>query len=223
MTYRLLLVDDHVLFREGMRSLMNRWEDIEVVGEAANGEEAVAAVRELLPDVVLMDISLPVMDGNRATKIITAEFPAVRVVMLTMSEDEADLFEAIRSGAAGYVLKNTPSRRLHDELRGLLRGEAPLSGTVAAKILKEFKALRSPFDPGVTPQPAARDLDALTEREHQVLHLLADGLSNAEIGKQLCLSENTVKKYMHNLLQKLHLENRVEAATYALRETLGAR
>lgn len=221
--YRLLLVDDHVLFREGMRSLMSRWDDIEVVGEAANGEEAVAAARALSPDVVLMDIGLPVLDGIHATRLITEESPSTRVVMLTMSEDEDDLFEAIRSGAAGYVLKNTPSRRLHDELRGLLRGEAPLSGTVAAKILKEFKVLKSPLISTVPSQPPTRDLDALTERERQVLRLLADGSSNAEIGKQLCLSENTVKKYMHNLLQKLHLENRVEAAIYVLRESMTTR
>jgi DNA-binding NarL/FixJ family response regulator len=221
--YRLLLVDDHVLFREGMRSVMSRWDDIEVVGEAANGLEAVAAARALSPDVVLMDIGLPGLDGIQATRLITEEFPSTRVVMLTMSEDENDLFEAIRSGAAGYVLKNIPSRRLHDELRGLLRGEAPLSGTIAAKILKEFKALQSHLEPTALSQPPTSNPDALTERERQVLRLLANGSSNAEIGKQLCLSENTVKKYLHNLLQKLHLQNRVEAATYAVRESMNTR
>lgn len=221
--YRMLLVDDHVLFREGIRSLMSRWDDIEVVGEAASGQEAIAAARALSPDIVLMDISLPGIDGIQATRLITTEFPSIRVVMLTMSDDEDHLFEAIRSGAAGYVLKNTPSRRLHDELRGLLHGEAPLSGAVAAKILKEFKALQSPPNPTATPQPPVNDLDALTERERQVLRVLAHGASNAEIARQLCLSENTVKKYVHNLLQKLHLENRVEAATYATRESMTAR
>jgi DNA-binding NarL/FixJ family response regulator len=220
--YRLLLVDDHVLFREGMRSVMSRWDDIMVVGEAANGEDAVAAARALSPDIVLMDIGLPGMDGIRATRLITEDSPSTRVVMLTMSEGEEDLFEAIRNGAAGYMLKNTPSRRLHDELRGLLRGEAPLSGSVAAKILKEFKALQSPSQLTPAQQSRAADMDALSDRERQVLRLLADGLSNAEIGKKLCLSENTVKKYMHTLLQKLHLENRVEAATYALRALLAA-
>jgi DNA-binding NarL/FixJ family response regulator len=221
--YRLLLVDDHVLFREGMRSVMSRWDDIEVVGEAATGEEAVAAARAQSPDIVLMDIRLPGLDGIRATRLITEEFPLIRVVMLTMSEDEADLFEAVRSGAAGYVLKNTPSRRLHDELRGVLRGEAPLSGAVAAKILKEFRVIRSPLNGTIPSLPPVSDPCALTEREHQVLVLLADGLSNAEIGRRLCLSENTIKKYIHNLLQKLHLTNRVEAATHALRVSIPAR
>ena len=217
--YRLLLVDDHILFREGLRSVMGRWDDITVVGEAATGEAAVEAARLLSPDVVLMDIGLTGMDGIEATRRITQESPGILVVMLTMSEDERDLFRAVESGAAGYLLKNTPSRRLHDELRGLLRGSAPLSGTVAAKMLKELKTLRTTLEPESSTQSTARELDGLTIRERQVLILLRDGLSNAEIGKRLCLSENTIKKYVHNLLQKLHLGNRVEAATYAARYT----
>lgn len=209
----ILLVDDHVLFREGLFSLMQRWEDFEVVGEASTGEEAVQMCRELLPDLVLMDVTMPVMNGLEATRLIMRELPTTRVVMLTMAEDEECLFEAIKSGAAGYILKDAPSRRLHDQLRGVMRGESPLSGAVATKMLAEFNRQSDRQDLPIVDEP-------LTDREQEVLQLVSEGMSNQEIADALCLSENTVKKHLRNILQKLHLNNRVQAAVYAAREGL---
>jgi len=210
-----LIVDDHALFREGLRNIIGRWEDFSVVGEAKNGQEAILSARELMPDIILMDISMPVMDGIAATRRIVREMPAIRVVILTMSEEAEDLFEAIKVGARGYVLKDTPSHRLHDKLSGVLQGEAPLSGLMAAKILNEFNKLNE------TPEARLQaSRDPLTAREKQVLELVVQGLSNPEISAQLYLSQNTVKKYLHNVLEKLHLNNRVEAALYAVREGL---
>jgi len=209
----ILLVDDHVLFREGLYSLMKRWDDFEVVGEASNGEQALKLSNEFLPDLVLMDIAMPVMNGLEATRRITRELPTTRVVILTVSEDEDNLFEAIKSGAAGYILKDAPSRRLHDQLRGVMRGESPLSGAVAAKMLAEFNRQTDRQDALEVDEP-------LTEREQEVLRHVSEGLSNQEIANVLCLSENTVKKHLRNILQKLHLNNRVQAAVFAAREGL---
>lgn len=211
----LLIVDDHVLFREGLRTIISRWDDFEVVGEACNGQEAIELARDLLPDIILMDIAMPVLDGLRATRQICRELPASRVVMLTMSEDEENLFEAIQNGARGYVLKVIPSAGLHKKLSAVVRGEAALSGVMATKILNEFGKLKAGLD---VPETAC--LETLTEREQQVLEGVVQGLSNPEIAEQLHLSENTVKKYLHNILEKLHLNNRVEAAIYAIKEGL---
>ncbi len=210
-----LLVDDHVLFREGLRSLMSRWGDFDVVGEAADGAEALELARELLPDLVLMDVTMPVMDGLEATRRIVREVPTVRVVMLTVSEDQEDLLQALKNGAQGYLLKNTPSAKLVDYLRGVLRGESALSGAMATKVLAEFMQPRAPAD-----ALCRVALEPLSARELQVLQLVAEGLSNAEIGERLYLSENTVKKHLRNILQKLHLNNRVQVAVYAAREGL---
>ena len=212
-----LLVDDHSLFREGLRELIRHWDEFEVIGEAANGQEAVERCRQRAPDIVLMDIQMPVMDGVEATRLIRQEFPATAVVMLTASVEEEHLFEAISQGARGYVLKDIPARQLRDRLRGVLRGEAPLSGAMASKILQEFSRQRAGGPPGqVAPQPA----EPLTEREIQILRLVAEGLSNQEIGARLFLSEQTVKKGLSSVLQKLHLNNRVQAAAYAVRKGL---
>jgi DNA-binding NarL/FixJ family response regulator len=211
---KILIVDDHVLFREGMRKIICQWNDYEVVGEAANGLEAINLSRELIPDIILMDIAMPVMDGIQATRQITSEFPSICVVVLTTSEEEEDLLNAIRYGAQGYILKDTPSKRLHDELRRMAQGETPLSGLMATKVLKEFGRFNSPAQaPGEYREP-------LTEREHQILELLVEGLSNIEIAERAYLSENTVKKHVRNILEKFHSNNRVEAAVYAVREGL---
>ena len=212
----LLLVDDHLLFREGLQNIVARWDDAQVIGEASNGMEALRLARELLPDIVLMDISMPVLDGVEATRRITRELPSVNVVILTSSEEEKDLFEAVKGGACGYVLKNTPSRKLHDLLRGVMRGESPIAGVMATKILNEFNR------PWETQTQGAfeANIEPLTEREREVLVLLAQGLSNKLIGVELHLSENTVKKYLHNIMEKLHLNNRVEAAMYAVKKGL---
>lgn len=212
---RLLVVDDHVLFREGLEHIIAHWDDFEVCGEASNGQEALALARESLPDLVLMDINMPVMDGIEATRRMSRDLPSTHIVMLTVSEDETNLFEALKAGARGYVLKNTPGRRLHDLLRGVMHGETPFSGVMATKILDEF----TKTDARTTPSKIV-EVEPLSEREQQILKLVVDGLSNAEIADRLALSENTVKKYFHNILQKLQLNNRVEAAVYAVREGL---
>jgi DNA-binding NarL/FixJ family response regulator len=209
----ILIVDDHILFREGMSHIISRWDDFEVVGEARNGQEAIEMARELMPDIILMDVTMPVLDGLQATRQINRELPGIEVVMLTMSDEEESLFEAIKNGASGYVLKDTPSRRLHDQLRGVLNNEAPLSGQIAAKIIKEFRR-------GHPETTGASVREPLTEREQQVLECLGEGMTNQEIADRIFLSESTVKKYLHNILEKLHLNNRVEAAIYAVREDL---
>jgi DNA-binding NarL/FixJ family response regulator len=210
----ILIVDDHVLFREGMRNIIRHWDDFEVVGEASNGLEALNLSRQLQPDIILMDISMPVMNGICSTKQISSELPSTRIVMLTMSEDEEDLFNAIKYGAQGYVLKDTPSKRLHDELRRMLQGETPLSGLMATKVLEEFGRSNSPN------QTPSEYQEPLTERERQVLALLVEGLSNVEIAERVFLSENTIKKHISNILEKFHLNKRIEAAVYAVREGL---
>ncbi len=210
----ILIVDDHILFREGMHGIIDHWDDFEVCGEASNGRDALALAHDLLPDIVLMDINMPVMDGIEATRRISRELPSIRVVMLTMSEEEENLFKAIQFGAQGYILKDTPSKRLHDELRRMLHGETPLSGLMATKVLEEFNR------PGGKAQPGSEYRESLTERERTVLELIVQGLSNNEIAEKIFLSENTVKKHLRNILDKLHLNNRVEAAVYAVREGL---
>ena len=212
-----LLVDDHTLYREGLRELIKHWDEFEVVGEAANGQEAVELCRHRHPEIVLMDVQMPVMDGIEATRLIRQECPATAVVMLTVSTEEKHLFEAIREGARGYVLKIIPARQLRDRLRGVLQGEVMLSGAVAIKVLEEFSRQRGAEAPG---QLGPRQDEALTEREIQILRLVAEGLSNEEIGARLFLSEQTVKKRLSGVLQKLHLNNRVQAAAHAVRHGL---
>jgi DNA-binding NarL/FixJ family response regulator len=198
-----------------MRNIIRHWEDFEVIGEASNGIEALEKARELMPDVILMDITMPQMDGIEATRRISRELPAILIVILTMSEVENDLFNAIKGGAHGYVLKDTPSKRLHDQLRGVLNGETPLSGMIATKVLKEFNLISGQVSPTIDSL-----VEPLNEREQQVLELVAKGLNNPDIAEALFLSENTVKKYLHNIFEKLHLNNRVEAAIYAVRQGL---
>lgn len=208
----LLLVDDHTLFRDGLRELISHWQEFQVVGEAANGQEAVKLCQERLPDVVLMDVQMPVMNGVEAAGRIHDEFPASSVVMLTMSVDEKDLFEALKQGAQGYILKNISAQQLRERLLEVVRGEVPLSGAIAAKILAEFNRKGA--------GEASGTFEPLTERELQILQLVAEGLSNAEIGDKLFLSEQTVKKQLSIVMQKLHLNNRVQAAVYAVRKGL---
>ena len=208
----LLLVDDHVLFRDGLRELISHWEEFEVVGEAANGEEAIALCQKWLPNIVLMDVQMPVMGGVEAVRQISAQSFVTSVLMLTMSLDEKDLFEAIKQGAKGYMLKNISAVELRQRLHEVVLGEAPLSGEVAAKILKEFNKYQGKQGGVVA--------DALSEMEIQILQLVAQGMTNDEIGKELFLSSQTIKKYLSNILQKLHLHNRVQAAVYAIREGL---
>ena len=208
----LLLADDHILFRDGLRELISHWEEFQVVGEASNGREAVELCQKWLPDIVLMDVQMPGMDGVEATRRISAESHVTSVLMLTMSVDESHLFEAIKQGARGYVLKNISAVELRERLREVVRGEAPLSGQVAAKILLEFKRQKR-MELKMAHEP-------LVERELQILQFVAQGMTNEEIGNELFLSDQTVKKHLSNVLQKLHLNNRVQAAVYAVREGL---
>lgn len=216
---KIMLVDDQILFRESLHKLLADWKDFEVVGEASNGLESIKLSKKLLPDIVLMDISMPVMNGVEATRRIHKELPSVRVVMLTVSEDEKDLFEAIKNGAQGYLLKDTPARRLRSQLRSVMEDEAPLSGSIAAKILSEFRQTASSGSSAMSKQ-INETLETLTAREKGILTLLVEGLSNQEIADKLFVSEQTVKKHLHNTLIKLQLNNRAQAAVYALRAGL---
>jgi DNA-binding NarL/FixJ family response regulator len=214
MPIKVMLVDDHVLFRKGVESLLTAHDDFEIVGEAGNGKEAVERAAECKPDIILMDIDMPICSGLDAVKLIKSEMPQVHIVMLTVSDDGRDLFNAIKNGAEGYLLKNLEPRDLYAMLHGVLRGEAPITGTMASKILAEFRQ----------PQPAIkRKRDAeegLSEREIEVLKLIVEGLSNKEIAKALSITENTVKVHVRTTLEKLHLNNRVQAAVYAVKEGL---
>jgi DNA-binding NarL/FixJ family response regulator len=210
-----MLVDDHVLFRKGIASLLADRPDFEVVGEAEDGLEAVSKARELIPDVILMDVHMPNRDGLEATKIIKQELPHVQIVMLTVSDDDDDLFEAIKNGAKGYLLKDLEPERLFDLLDKVRQGEAAISAPIATKILKE---LRQPER--TTTREAEPTIDALTPREIEVLEQVVTGATNKEIAETLHITENTVKIHLRNILEKLQVQNRIQAAVHAVREGL---
>lgn len=210
---RVVLVDDHSLFRAGIASLLGMRKGVKVVGQAESGERAVDLARQLIPDLVLMDVHMPGIGGIEAARQIRAALPQVKVVMLTVSDQDHDLFEAIKNGAHGYLLKNLEPGELYDYLEGIARGEAPISRTMAARILNEFAAQATRAREVPAPEP----YDDLTPREREVLSLVAGGATNREIAAALTLTENTVKNHLRNILEKLHMENRVQAAAYALK------
>jgi DNA-binding NarL/FixJ family response regulator len=220
---RLLLVDDHALFRDGMAGLFAYEDDFEVVGEAEDGEAALAAARELMPDLVLMDIDMPGCDGLEATRRLKREMPYVKVVVLTVHDDDEKLFEAIKAGAQGYLVKSIRSTEMLELLRGMSRGEAPISRAMAARILAEFARTATGSGsgaPGAAGAAEAAEPEApeslLSLREQEVLELVARRYTNKEIAAQLVISEYTVKNHLRNILSKLHLRSRTQAARYAM-------
>jgi DNA-binding NarL/FixJ family response regulator len=206
---RVLIADDHPLFRDGLQSLL-RARGIDVVAEVGNGRDAVAQANALRPGVVLMDLVMPELDGLAATRLLSAELPDVKVVILTASEEEANLLKAIKSGAHGYMLKNLDAAEFFELLEGVARDEPALTPSLARKLLAEF---------GRPPSPArqARAPDVVTDREREVLGLLVQGVtSNRELAERLVVTENTVKYHLRNILDKLHLQNRAQVVAYAV-------
>ena len=206
---RILLVDDHLLFRKGLARLLDAQPDFEVVGEAADGLEAVGQTQLLRPDLVLMDIRMPNCDGLTATQRIKTQIPGVRVVMLTVSEDEHDLSTAVRHGADGYLLKDLLPEVLFQHLRGVMAGEAPISRAMTGKLFRQL-AQRS------RPATQLASNAVLSARECEVLALVVDGYSNQEIGNELGITHNTVKNHLRSILAKLGVRNRAQAAAYAV-------
>jgi DNA-binding NarL/FixJ family response regulator len=212
---RVLVVDDHALFRRGLEIVLAQEPDIEVVGEAGDGAEAVEQAADLLPDVVLMDVRMPRRSGIEACTAIKDVVPSARIIMLTISDEEGDLYEAIKAGATGYLLKEISIDEVATAIRAVAGGQSLISPAMASKLLTEFATLIK-RDGDRQQLPAPR----LTERELEVLRLVARGLNNRDIAKQLFISENTVKNHIRNILEKLQLHSRMEAVVYAVREKL---
>lgn len=211
---RILIADDHSLFRDGLRSLLVA-QGHEVAGEARNGREAIELAKSLHPDVVLMDLSMPEMDGLTATRTLTSEMPDVKIIILTASEDQASLFDAIKAGAQGYLLKNLEADDFFSLLERASLGEPALTPVLARKLLQEFAR---PVD---APAESATEEEALTTREREVLELMVEGVtSNRKLAKRLDVSENTVKFHVRNILDKLRLHNRAQVVGYALRKRI---
>jgi len=210
---RVLVADDHALFRQALRGILSTEGDLELIGEAGDGEEAVRMAIELVPDVVLMDVRMPKLAGIDAARRISTELPTTKIVMLTVSDEDSDLFEAIKAGASGYLLKEVDPAEIADAVRQIHAGQSLLSPAVASKLVSEFASLSKRAD-----EKALRP--SLTGRELEVLQLAADGLTNRQIGRRLEISENTVKNHIRNILEKLHLHSRMEAVLYAVREEL---
>ena len=213
---RVVIADDHVLYRRGLQMVVSQDDDIEIVGEAGDGKEAVDRTVELLPDVVLMDVRMPHTSGIEACQKIKSQVPSTKIIMLTMSDEESDLYEAVKAGANGYLLKDVPGEEIADGVRAVHNGDSLISPSMASKLLAEF-ALMSRRQ---GERPSAVGAPRLTERELEVLRLVARGLANKEIAHDLFISENTVKNHVRNILEKLQLHSRMEAAMYAVRENL---
>jgi len=205
---RILICDDHAVVREGLRALISTEPDMTIVGEATNGESAVAAFRQLRPDVGLLDMVMPRMDGVETLKAILSEFPSARILILTSFSDDDMVFPAIKAGALGYLLKDSMPEELIRAIRSVNRGEASLHPSIARRLIQEL----------TQPTPLPPTQEPLTEREMEVLRLVAKGYSNEEIGDALVVSERTARGHVSSILSKLHLANRTQAALYALRE-----
>lgn len=230
---KILLADDHGLFVEGLQNLLQAG-GYEVVGAASDGLKALQLAHELHPELILMDIRMPVCDGLEATRLIKTELPEIKIVMLTTSAEDADLFEALKSGASGYLLKNLKPNVLFSYLEGLARGEAPISRELSARLLSEFTRQATALE---RPKPEVGDdssstlgskgtegdqtpMVELTPRQRQILEMISEGLSYKEVGAALHVSENTVKYHMGEILQRLHAKNREQVVAFALRSGL---
>ncbi len=212
---RVLIVDDHALFRRGLEMVLDREPDIDVVGEAIDGHQALDRAQELMPDVVLMDVRMPKRSGIEATEAIKELMPHVKILMLTISDEEADLYDAIKAGASGYLLKEISTEEVAGAIRSVWAGQSRISPSMASKLLTEFAAMTRRADEREHLPPPK-----LTEREMEVLKLVAKGLNNRDIAKDLFISENTVKNHIRNILEKLQLHSRMEAVVYAVREKI---
>ncbi len=213
---RVLIVDDHALFRRGLEMVLSGEPGIEVIGEGGDGLEAVQKARDLTPDVILMDIRMPRRGGIEACAAIKEAVPSAKIVMLTISDEEEDLFEALKAGATGYLLKEIAIDEVPQAVRAVHGGQSLISPSMASKLITEFTALARRSQERQQQVPAPR----LTDREMEVLRLVARGLGNREIAKELFISENTVKNHIRNILEKLQLHSRMEAVVYAVREKL---
>ena len=217
---RVLLADDQDIIRTGLTIILNHQPDLEVVAQAADGIEAVELAKQLQPDVILMDIKMPRLNGIQATRQIVSALPKTQIIILTTYDTDDWVFDGIRAGAVGYLLKDTSGDNLGDAVRGAMKGESQIDPTVARKVLREFQQ----FSPNrsATPRPPAEEepLERLTDREEEVLKLLAAGLSNKEIATQLSLSEGTVKNHISAILAKLHANDRTQAVLTALKRGL---
>lgn len=213
---KVLLVDDHTLFRDGMKALLSRQESVEIIGEAGSGAEGIKKALELEPDVVLMDLNMPDMTGIEAIKKILDVKPDTKILMLTVSEDDEDLFNAVRAGAMGYLLKNVESERLVSSVQQVARGEATVSAALTDRIFAEFRAMSARAQKNESEAPK----DLLSNREKEILAHISRGESNKEIANVLCIAESTVKIHVQNILKKLNLSSRVQAAVYAVEQSL---
>ena len=205
-----LLVDDQALFREGLSTILSVWDDINIIAEAGDGQEAIEQAKVHQPDVILMDIRMPVLDGVAATRQLQEIMPQTRIIVLTTFDDDEHIFEALRSGAAGYLLKDVSSRKLVEAIRTTARGESFLQPSVAAKVVAEFTRMAQPVK--IKKQPL---IEPLTKREFEILELVAGGNSNKEIATQLYITEGTVKNHLTNILGKLGVRDRTQAALKA--------
>lgn len=227
---KVLLVEDHALTRMGLKTALRRTTDIEVIGEATNGEEAVTAAAELFPDVILMDVGMPVMDGIQAARKIIGDNPAMRVIMLTQHDNDSDIMASLAAGASGYCLKDVEPERLYTAIRSVNAGDAWLDSTVADRVLRHYMHPPSPGESGAKPHAAEHEkssseatnfdrplVEPLSARELEVLKLIVDGLSNQEIADKLIISLATAKTHVRNILNKLAVDDRTQAAVHAMR------
>lgn len=208
---KLMVVDDQNLFREGLVRILGSQADMEVIAQASNGREALEQAKRTRPDVILLDIRMPEMDGLEATKLIKETVPEAKVIILTVSDSESDVFEALKNGAVGYLVKSMRAETLFQKVRDIAQGEVALSPLLASRVLEEFGRLK---------RREERNFGGLSEREREVLGMVMRGNSNKEIAEALHLAESTVKRHLHNILSKLHAKNRAEAAAYGVRTGL---